>query len=60
MTLSLVVIIVLIILMVILGLGIFGLIPMSQVAINRLFFVLFAVMILLQCLGQYGFLPRTR
>lgn len=53
MTITLVFIIVLIILMVILGLGIFAVISMSQTGINRLFFVLFAVMILLECLGTY-------
>lgn len=53
MTLSLVIIIILIILMVVLGLGVFAVIPMSQGAINKLLFVLFAVMVLFQCIGTF-------
>ncbi len=54
MSLLLVFVIVLIILSVVLGLGVFGVIPMSQVGINRLFFVLFVLLILLWALQGFG------
>jgi hypothetical protein len=54
MTLTLIGIIVLVLLVAVLGLGVFGILTLSQTAINRLSFVVLTVVVLLWALGTYG------
>lgn len=49
-----IVIAVLIILMVVTALGLFGVLPISQAGINKLFYVILAILIAMYALGSYG------
>lgn len=53
MTLTLIGIIILVLLVGVLGLGVFSVIPMTQVGINRLSFVVLVILILLYTAGTY-------